>query len=117
MIPNFQNIYLVLIIKGIRLSGFNHTGKAIYLSRLPIPYPKAADEARYYKQVCVYGFRKSALEAFANLPQGPLERSEGIELLRFIEHGIPVQFHIVESESISVDTPDDLERVNAIFEK
>ncbi len=97
--------------------GFNHTGKAIYLSRLPIPYPKAADEARYYKQVCVYGFRKSALEAFANLPQGPLERSEGIELLRFIEHGIPVQFHIVESESISVDTPDDLERVNAIFEK
>lgn len=97
--------------------GFNDTGKAIYLSRLPIPYPKAADEARYYKQVCVYGFRRSALEAFANLPQGPLERSEGIELLRFIEHGIPVQFHIVESESISVDTPDDLQRVNAIFEK
>ena len=97
--------------------GFNHTGKAIYLSRLPIPYPKSPDAARYYKQVCVYGFRKSALEAFADLPQGPLEQTEGIELLRFIEHGIPVQFHIVESESISVDTPDDLARVNAIFAK
>lgn len=95
--------------------GFNQEGKAIYLSRLPIPYPKSPEDARYYKQVCVYGFRKSALEIFSNLPQGPLERSEGIELLRFIEHGIPVQFHIVESNSISVDTPDDLARVNAMF--
>jgi 3-deoxy-manno-octulosonate cytidylyltransferase (CMP-KDO synthetase) len=97
--------------------GFNHTGKAIYLSRLPIPYPKSPGDARYYKQVCVYGFRKAALQDFSVLPQGPLELSEGIELLRFIEHGIPVQFHIVESNSISVDTPDDLERVNALFSK
>lgn len=95
--------------------GFNHNGKAIYLSRLPIPYPKSPGQAKYYKQVCVYGFRKSALEAFAELPQGPLEQSEGVELLRFIEHGIPVQFYVVDSESISVDTPDDLVRVNAIF--
>lgn len=97
--------------------GFNQTGKAIYLSRLPIPYPKSPDQAQYYKQVCVYGFRKSALESFSKLPQGPLERSEGVELLRFIEHDIPVQFYIVESDSISVDTPDDLARVNAIFAK
>ena len=97
--------------------GFNHTGKAVYLSRLPIPYPKSPGNAQYYKQVCVYGFKKSALEAFSVLPQGPLELSEGIELLRFVEHDIPVQFHVVESDSISVDTPDDLERVNAIFAK
>ena len=90
-------------------------GHAVYLSRQPIPYPKSREGARYQKQVCVYGFRRDPLLRFAALEQGPLESAEGIELLRFIEHGIPVQFYQVESHSVAVDTPDDLARVNALM--
>lgn len=93
----------------------NQDGRAVYLSRAPIPYPKSRENAHYLKQVCVYGFRREALLQFADLTQGPLESAEGIELLRYIEHGIPVQFFQVESESVSVDTPEDLARVNALL--
>lgn len=95
--------------------GLNHSGKAVYLSRQPIPYPKSREQARYLKQVCVYGFRRDPLLRFAELEPGPLESAEGIELLRFIEHGIPVQFFPVEGNSVSVDTPDDLARVNTLM--
>jgi 3-deoxy-manno-octulosonate cytidylyltransferase (CMP-KDO synthetase) len=90
-------------------------GRAIYLSRQPIPYPKSRQGARYLKQVCVYGFRRAPLLRFAALEPGPLESAEGIELLRFIENGIPVRFFEVESRSVAVDTPEDLERVNALW--
>ena len=89
--------------------------RAIYLSRQPIPYPKSRQGTRYLKQVCVYGFRRSPLLGFLALEQGPLEGAEGIELLRFIEHGTPVQFFEVESRSVAVDTPEDLARVNALM--
>ena len=93
----------------------NDQGDAIYLSRLPIPYPKDDHDITYYKQVCVYGFRPHALAHFAELPQGPSERAEGIELLRFIEHGIKVRMILVEQDTVAVDTPSDLEMVRKLL--
>lgn len=93
----------------------NAAGDAVYLSRLPIPYPKETRDITYFKQVCVYGYTPSALKSFATLEQGPSERAEGIELLRFIENGIKVCMIQVVSDTIAVDTPDDAERVRRML--
>ena len=93
----------------------NEKSDAVYLSRLPIPYPKETRDIVYYKQVCVYGFLPDSLEKFRTLNQGPSESAEGIELLRFIENGINVRMIKVSSDSMAVDTPSDLEKVRCVF--
>ena len=94
----------------------NEKNEAVFLSRAAIPYPKETRDIAYMKQVCAYGFRPEALKAFASLPQGPCERAEGIELLRFIEHGIKVQMVEVVSDTMAVDTPTDLKTVKRLME-
>jgi len=89
----------------------NGRGDAVYLSRLPIPYPKDNRDYDYYKQVCVYTFTPEALRRFTELSSGPSERAEGIEVLRFIEHGITVRMVMVEDDTVAVDTPGDVELV------
>lgn len=89
----------------------NNEGIGIYLSRSPVPYPKGDLTANYYKQVCVYGFRPEALTFYSNAPRGALEIVEDIDILRFIENGIKVQFIEVDSKTIAVDTKLDLEKV------
>ena len=88
--------------------------QAIYLSRSPVPYPKTRG-ARYLIQVCVYAFTPEGLRVFANTPQGQLERSEGIELLRFIERHLPVKMIEVPRSPVAVDTLEDLERARQIL--
>jgi 3-deoxy-manno-octulosonate cytidylyltransferase (CMP-KDO synthetase) len=94
----------------------NAKNEAIFLSRLPIPYPKGRENIKYYKQVCVYGFTPNALAKFSKLERGPAERAEDIELLRFIENRIIVQMIEVEQDTVAVDTPSDLELVRRIIE-
>lgn len=96
----------------------NSQSRAIFLSRLPIPYPKSRKGLKYYKQVCVYVFTPEALEKFCELSEkGPAEEAEDIELLRFIENDIAVEMVAVEQETIGVDTPNDLEMARQIIEK
>lgn len=87
----------------------------VYLSRQPIPYPRDRKDVQYYKQVCVYGFRKEPLLRFLDTPQTYLERTEGVELLRFLEIGVPVKFIEVDGGSAAVDTPSDLARVQELM--
>lgn len=93
----------------------NNEGDAVYLSRLPIPFPKDHQDFTYYKQVCVYAFRPEALKRFAQLSSGPSEQAEGIELLRFIENGIRVRMVLVEDDVVAVDTPSDLDLVRRLL--
>lgn len=93
----------------------NEKGEAVFLSRLGIPYPKERRDITYFKQVCVYGFRPEALVAFSHHNPGPCERAEGIELLRFLEHGYKVQMVLVDSDTVAVDTPTDLELVRQLM--
>ena len=90
----------------------NEKNIGIYLTRSACPYPKGSLKYKYYKQVCVYCFKPKALEFFCNTPMGKIEKIEGIEILRFIENGTKVQFLEVESDTIAVDTPKDLIKVN-----
>ncbi|MFI1735194.1 3-deoxy-manno-octulosonate cytidylyltransferase [Streptomyces acidicola] len=84
-------------------------GTALTFSRQPVPYPKGVRPA-YLRQLGLYAFTPEALRTFASLRPGPVEKAEGIEMLRFLEHSHPVAMVRVQDEGIAVDTPVDLER-------
>ena len=97
----------------------NKDGIGIYLTRSTAPYPKGSINYAYYKQVCVYGFTPSALKFYCEygkkFGKARIEAIEDIEILRFIENGYKVQFVEVDSETVAVDTPNDLKKVNDIM--
>lgn len=90
-------------------------GRGVYLTRSAAPFPKGNIDVKYYKQVCVYGFTPGALKFYCDYGKkygkAKIESVEDIEILRFIENGYRVQYIEVESETIAVDTPNDLKRV------
>lgn len=89
----------------------NDSGYLIFMSRAAIPYPKAALGYSYYKNVGCYALRKDALNFYLETKPGNIERAEEIELLRLVENHKKVLTVTVDSESMAVDTPKDLERV------
>lgn len=91
-------------------------GNALFMSRSPIPYPKASIEYKYYKHVGVLIYSKSALEFFASTDKGYNEKIEDVNELRFIEHGKKLKMIEVDAHSLSVDTPKDLEYVKTVIE-
>lgn len=93
------------------------SGRCIYMSRTPIPYPKGTLDYKYKKLIGIECFNKKALDFYAKTPMGELERIEDIDHLRFIEHGKYVHIGLTDSESLSVDTLNDLEKVRKIMEK
>lgn len=90
---------------------------AIYMSRSPIPHPKSSLNFKYKKHVGVLAYNYKALEFFALTKRNTVENIEDINELRFIENGHRIKMIEVESESLSVDTPKDLEKVRMIIEK
>lgn len=94
----------------------NNEGIGIFLTRAAAPCPKGSLDYSYYKQVCVYGFKPEALQFYCDYGikygKAKIEAIEDIEILRFIENGYKVQYIEVDSNTIAVDTPNDLEKVN-----
>ena len=95
----------------------NDRHECIYISRTPVPYPKGTLLFDYYKYVGIECFTKDALDFFVSTPQGRLEKTEDIDHLRFLENHKSLKFKEVDSESISVDTPKDLEKVRLLLSK
>ncbi len=95
----------------------NDAGYLIFMSRAVIPYPKESISYAFYKNVGCYALRKEALDFYLATKPGNLEKAEGIELLRLLENHRKVMTVPVESESMAVDTPKDLERVRKILAK
>ena len=95
----------------------SNTGRCLYITRTPAPYPKGSLMFAYNKYVGIECFSKEALDFFVSTPQANLEKIEDIDHLRFLEHGRELKFKYVDSESISVDTPKDLEKVRVLMEK
>lgn len=93
-----------------------HQGNAIYFSRSTIPYPRHdAAPPEFYKHIGLYVYRREFLLSYPDLPIGPLERAERLEQLRALEHGYTIRVVETEYESLGVDTPGDLERVQHLF--
>lgn len=90
---------------------------ALFMSRSPIPYPKNSITYKYYKHVGVLIYTKSALKFFAETKKGENEKIEDINELRFIENGKKIKMTKVNSKTLSVDTPKDLEKVRKIMQQ
>ena len=88
---------------------------AMYFSRSPIPYPRDSSKAVYFKHIGIYAFRKEALLKFTKLPINQLEAAEKLENLRFLAHGLKVKMVETKEIAIGIDTPEDLEKANAIL--
>lgn len=89
---------------------------AMYFSRSIIPFPRETSvEHFYYKHIGVYAFRKEALLKFANLEMTPLEISEKIEAIRYLEHGMKIKMIETDFIGVGIDVPEDLEKAREIL--
>lgn len=96
----------------------SHTGTALYFSRAAIPFVRdEADAAAwisrhtFYKHIGLYVFRKEFLMQYGRLPSSALEQAERLEQLRILDAGYQMKVGTTTCDSISVDTPEDAERV------
>ena len=95
----------------------NLLGDAIYFSRCPIPYERDGRGSfrLFFKHIGLYVYRRDFLLRYPDLSVGPLEKAERLEQLRAIENGYRIRVVPTGYESLGVDTPEDLERVNQLF--
>ncbi|QFZ55600.1 3-deoxy-manno-octulosonate cytidylyltransferase [Oceanihabitans sp. IOP_32] len=92
------------------------TNFALYFSRSVIPYPREKNVGvKYFKHKGVYAFRKQAILDFYKLPMLPLEASEKIECIRYLEYGKRIKMVETNVEGVEIDTPEDLERANKLW--
>jgi 3-deoxy-manno-octulosonate cytidylyltransferase (CMP-KDO synthetase) len=95
----------------------NKNMEALYFSRNAIPSPhRLADIAgtTFYKHLGIYGYRKDVLREIVKLGPTPLELAESLEQLRWLENGYKIKCAVTESDSISIDTPEDLNAVSLL---
>ena len=89
---------------------------ALMFSRSVIPYPRNKEATTvYYEHIGVYAFRKQALLTFTNWEMTPLERTEKVECLRYLENGIPLKMVVTDYMGVEIDTPEDLERAASLL--
>ncbi len=92
------------------------TGRALYFSRSTIPFDRdQRGELRYFKHLGFYAYTPQALEHFCSWPESELERSERLEQLRFLDHGVDIYAAETPFDTVGVDTEDDLRRVEQIL--
>lgn len=92
-------------------------GYALVFSRSPIPHVRPGHEAPiFWRHLGLYVYRRSFLLTLAGLPSTPIERAEGLEQLRALEHGFRIRTVETTADTVGVDTPEDLERVRRLLE-
>ena len=94
----------------------DNNGFAINFSRKPISSITTLREEVFYKHIGVYGYRKESLMSLTKLSQTKLEMIEKIEALRIIESGFKIKMAETLSESIGIDTKEDLIKAIKIWE-
>ncbi|HBQ20894.1 MAG: hypothetical protein A2Z91_08575 [Deltaproteobacteria bacterium GWA2_38_16] len=109
-------------------------GYALYFSRYPIPFLRKTwtetrnwndllgsyslshiEEAHVQKHLGIYGFKRQLLLNFSSWTPTSLEKMEELEQLRALEHGVKIKVVTTTHESVAVDTPEDLKKVNELF--
>ncbi len=87
----------------------------LYFSRSLIPYSSTDSAFVYWRHVGLYGFRRKILEEIRHLPPTELEDQERLEQLRWLYHGYKIKAIRTQFTSIEVNTPEDLEKVEAVL--
>ena len=93
-------------------------GNALYFSRSVIPYDRdkaGIQKIKYYKHLGIYAYRRNFLLKFKDMPKSRLEQAEQLEQLRALEAGVKIKTVLTDIETIGVDTPEDLARVEQIL--
>ena len=99
-------------------------GRALYFSRRTIPFVRDSAEENpeqqlaafpFLKHLGIYGYRRDTLKRLVEFAASPLEQAERLEQLRALENGIGIAVCLVEYESIGVDVPEDVQRVEALL--
>lgn len=94
----------------------DNKSNAIYFSRAQIPFYRDADSnKRFLSHIGIYAYTKESLEHYAMLGECDIENIEKLEQLRALYYNLPIHVNIVESNSIGVDTPHDLELLKRNF--
>jgi 3-deoxy-manno-octulosonate cytidylyltransferase (CMP-KDO synthetase) len=95
-------------------------GHAIWFSRYPLPFLQRpapgtrSGQYRFLRHVGIYFFRPGAIRAYANWKSSPLEKAESLEQLRILEHGKRIRLFVRDVQSVSVDSPNDLGKLNSL---
>jgi 3-deoxy-manno-octulosonate cytidylyltransferase (CMP-KDO synthetase) len=104
----------------------NAAGRALYFSRRTIPFlrgesqlPAAEQMAAFpfLKHLGIYGYRRDTLLGLVQLPVSPLEQAEKLEQLRALENGFSIAVERVDYDSVGVDVPEDIQRVERLLDK
>jgi 3-deoxy-manno-octulosonate cytidylyltransferase (CMP-KDO synthetase) len=104
----------------------NAAGLALYFSRRTIPYLREAASSSvseqlaafpFLKHLGIYGYRREVLLRLVRFPVSPLEAAEKLEQLRALENGIPIAVVKVAYDSVGVDTPEDVARVELLLRR
>jgi len=94
----------------------DHHGNIMYFSRQPVPYCKMENFDKAIKQIGIYLFRRDLLLQYPTWEETPIERAEGVDMMRFLEKG-----HIIRAimckDMIGVDTPEQLLSVEEILKE
>lgn len=88
---------------------------ALYFSREPIPTRVKVNDIPMGKQVCIIPFRRDFLLEYTRMTPTPLEVAESVDMMRILEHGLHVRMAPTRHDTQAVDTPQDLIRVEALF--
>jgi 3-deoxy-manno-octulosonate cytidylyltransferase (CMP-KDO synthetase) len=91
---------------------------ALYFSRALIPSGKTGKwqpNATYYKHMGIYGYRREFLLEYARLKPTPLQLTEDLEQLKVLEHGHKIKVIIVDTDSVGVDTPEDVKKIERLL--
>lgn len=90
---------------------------ALYFSRSLIPYPRNAGNAKVFKHIGIYAYRRDFLIDYAKMDPTPLEKSESLEQLRALENGFKIRVIKSDCRFVGVDTEEDLKLVNEIYRR
>jgi 3-deoxy-manno-octulosonate cytidylyltransferase (CMP-KDO synthetase) len=93
---------------------------ALYFSRAPIPWIRDTQQklhVKYWKHLGLYAFQRGALLEYPTLPQGELEKIEQLEQLRWLENGWHIRVAEVPHDSVSIDVPEDISRVEKLMKE
>lgn len=94
-------------------------GEALYFSRSTVPHIRNTPEAdwmgkhSFYKHIGMYAYRTDVLKRLTELPVSPLEKAESLEQLRWLENGFRIKVAETKTETIGIDTPEDLQKALA----
>ena len=103
---DFENTDTIKVVTDVR-------SNAMYMTRVPIPTlsPTGLADTVIQKQVCIIVFTSSELELYTRLEPTPLEQFESVDMLRLIEHGRIVHMVPTERDTLAIDRPEDVARV------